>query len=123
MSALDKFKEYALKKDRDDTLKKYRYLYSDTTQLIDMVSTYRELLTGALDIYLSSTSNNMNNIMKKLTIITSFTMIPTLIASSYGMNFRSIPELSWKFGYPFAILLMALSVILTYLYFKKMEWI
>ncbi|MBN2421778.1 magnesium/cobalt transporter CorA [Candidatus Woesearchaeota archaeon] len=111
-----------VKQVKGKNLQKFRYLYNDITQLIDMVGTYRDILTGSLDIYLTSVSNNLNHVMKKLTVITSFAMFPTLIASIYGMNFRNMPELLWKWGYPFSFGLMFLSVIVMYIYFKKMDW-
>lgn len=103
--------------------KQFRTLYNDTVQLVDMSSTYRDILTGTLDIYLSSVSNNLNKIMKTLTVAASFILIPTLIASIYGMNFRIMPELYWKHGYAFAIGLMVFSIIATYVFFKRKKWI
>jgi magnesium transporter len=101
-------------------------LYDDVTQLIDTEATYRDILTGTLDIYLSSVSNNLNQVMKTLTIVASFVLIPTLISGIYGMNFQFMPEihteLGKKFGYYFALGLMAFSVIFTYLFFRKKGW-
>ncbi|MFH1650126.1 MAG: magnesium/cobalt transporter CorA [Candidatus Woesearchaeota archaeon] len=96
-----------------------RYTYADTVQLLDVAATYRDILTGALDIYLSSVSNNLNHTMKNMTAWGSLVLVPTLIASIYGMNFRHLPELNWLLGYPFALLLMVLSAFLLYLFFRK----
>jgi magnesium transporter len=87
-------KEYVIHISKKD-IKEFRNVYNDIVQLIDMVSTYRDILTGAMDIYLSSISNNMNAIMKTLTIISAFVMIPTLISGIYGMNFIIMPELRY----------------------------
>lgn len=118
-------KEYVANIDKKN-IKRFRALYNDVTQLIEMEGTYRDILTGTLDVYLSSVSNNLNQVMKTLTIGASFILIPTLIASIYGMNFQFIPEihapLGQKFGYFFALGLMAFSVILTYVFFKKKGW-
>ncbi len=103
-------------------------LANDLNELLYLVSTYQDILTNVLDMYLSSVSNNMNKIMKTLTIITAFVMIPTFIGSIYGMNFQqtspwNMPELYWQYGYLFALGLMAVSVFITYLVFKKKKWL
>ncbi len=103
--------------------KEFITLYNDTVQLVDMSSTYRDILTGTLDTYLSSVSMNLNKIMKTLTVGASFILIPTLIASIYGMNFQGMPELYWKYGYFFAIGIMIFSVSATWLFFKRKKWI
>ncbi len=119
-------KEYITNIDKKN-IKRFRTLYNDITQLVEAVGTYRDVLTGILDVYLSSVSNNLNKVIKTLTIIASFVLIPTLIASIYGMNFANnspfnMPELYWKYGYLFAIGLMALSVIAVYVYFRRKGW-
>ena len=120
-------KEYVVNIDKKN-IKRFRALYNDVTQLIDMVGTYRDILTGTLDIYLSSVSNNLNQVMKTLTIVASFVLIPTLISGIYGMNFinnspYNLPELYWKYGYFFALGLMLLSMIGTYIFFKRKGWL
>ena len=120
-------KEYVANIDKKN-IKRFRALYNDVTQLIEMEGTYRDILTGTLDVYLSSVSNNLNQVMKTLTVGASFILIPTLIASIYGMNFDTdsmynMPELLWKYGYVFALGLMVLSVIATYFFFKRKGWI
>ncbi|MFO7710329.1 MAG: magnesium/cobalt transporter CorA [Candidatus Woesearchaeota archaeon] len=101
----------------------FRYTYNDVVELLDMESTYRDILTGAMDMYLTSVSNNLNIIIKKMTAMGSFILIPTLISGIYGMNFHYLPELQWKYGYFFSLGLMALSVVALYFYFKKKEWL
>jgi len=115
-------KEYLREFQKQD-LRVFRDLYNDTAQLIDLVTTYRDVLTSVLDMYLSSVSNNLNKIVKTLTIISAFVLVPTLIAGIYGMNFRFMPEISWKLGYPFALGVMAVSVTLLYRYFRKQGWV
>ena len=118
-------KEYVKDIDKNN-IKRFRALYSDITQLIDSAGTYRDILTGTLEIYLSSVSNNLNQVMKTLTIVASFVMVPTLISGIYGMNFAYIPEmhtaLGEKYGYYFALGLMALSIGLMYAYFRRKGW-
>jgi magnesium transporter len=108
-------------------------LSNDIRQLIDMTNTHKEILTGALEIHASTISNQMNDIVKKMTVIGSFVLIPTLIASIYGMNFGQVmsmgagplnmPELAWTYGYPFALGLMIVSCLLLYIFFKKNKWL
>jgi len=119
-------KEYVTNIDKKN-LKSFRTLYEDVIQLIDMEGTYRDILTGILDIYISSVSNNLNHIMKTLTVGASFILIPTMISGIYGMNFQFMPEintaLGQKFGYYFALGLMVFSVALSYAIFKKKGWL
>jgi magnesium transporter len=121
-------KGYLSRIDKEEEAK-YKFIYNDIVQLIDMNETYRDVLTGALEIYLTTISNNLNHTVKRLTAWGSLILIPTLIASIYGMNFHdtaspfNMPELQWKYGYFFALGLMALSTILLYFYFRKKDWI
>lgn len=78
--------------------------------------------------YIDSTLNNLityeqNNSIKLFTIVSLFFMPPMLIASIYGMNFKFMPELTWHYGYPLAIILMLLTVIFTAIYFKRKKWL
>ena len=103
-------------------------LYDHTIQVIDTVETYRDILAGMLDIYLSSISNRMNEIMKVLTIFAAIFIPLTFIAGLYGMNFNTaaspwnMPELNWVFGYPFALGLMACTAASMLYYFKRKKW-
>jgi magnesium transporter len=107
-------------------------LINDINQLIDMTNTHKEILTGALEIHASTVSNQLNEVVKRMTVIGSFVLIPTMIASIYGMNFGqpitgnsiwNMPELSWAYGYPFALAMMFLSCVALYFYFKKKKWL
>lgn len=91
--------------------------------IIDTIETYRESLSGMLDIYLSSVSNRMNEIMKVLTIISTIFIPLTFITGLYGMNFKYMPELSMKWGYPAVIAVMIITVTGLILYFKKKKWL
>ena len=77
----------------------FRDVYDHTIIAIDTVETYRDILSGLLDIYLSSVSNRFNEIMKVLTIIATIFMPLTFLAGVYGMNFKYMPELQWQYGY------------------------
>ena len=100
-----------------------RDLYDHVIQVSDSVETYRETLSGLLDIYLSSVSNRMNEVMKVLTIIATIFIPLTFIAGIYGMNFKYMPELTWRFGY-FGILgVMGFISILMLFYFRRKKWL
>ena len=103
-------------------------LYDHTIQVLDTVETFRDIISGMIDIYLSSVSNRMNEVMKVLTIFAVIFIPLTFIAGLYGMNFNTsqsplnMPELNWYFGYPFALMLMAGTAISMLVYFKKKKW-
>jgi len=91
-------------------------------QVLDSVDTMREVLSSLVDIYLSNASIKMNEIMKVLTIISTFFIPLTFIAGVYGMNFRIMPEIQWEYGYYYALILMASVTILLAIYFKRKKW-
>lgn len=105
-----------------------RDCYEHTIQILDMVETYRELASSLMDIYLSSISNRMNEIMKILTIISSIFIPLTFIAGVYGMNFKSenspwnMPELSWYWGYPVTIAIMLIIALCMTFFFWRKGW-
>ncbi len=101
----------------------FRDIYDHTIQIMDTVETYRDMTTGMMDIYLSSLSNNMNAIMKVLTIIATIFIPLTFIVGVYGMNFEYMPELHWKWGYPLTWLLMILVASGMLYYFRRKNWI
>lgn len=99
-----------------------RDVYDHTIQVIDTIETFRDMLSGMLDIYLSSVSNRMNAVMKVLTVIATIFMPLTWIAGIYGMNFKHMPELEWKWGYPAVWLVMLAIAAGMLVYFKKKKW-
>ena len=100
-----------------------RDVYDHTIQVIDAIETYRDLLSGMLDIYLSSVSNRMNEIMKLLTIIGTIFIPLSFIAGLYGMNFAWMPELAIWWAYPVVLLLMLSVGIVMVLYFRSKRWL
>jgi magnesium transporter len=100
-----------------------RDVHDHTVRVIDTVETYRDLLSGMMDIYLSSVSNKMNEVMKILTIITTIFVPVTFIAGVYGMNFDYMPELHTKWGYPAVWALMLLIIFSLIIYFKRKKWL
>jgi magnesium transporter len=111
-----------------DTKIYLRDCYDHVVQAMDMIETYRELASGMLDVYLSSVSNRMNEVMKVLTIIATIFIPLTFIAGIYGMNFDpdrsplNMPELRWYYGYPFSLALMAVVALALVYYFRRKGW-
>jgi magnesium transporter len=100
-----------------------RDVYDRTIQIIDTVESYRDMISGMVDIYLSSVSNKMNEVMKVLTIFASIFIPLTFLAGIYGMNFEFMPELTWRWSY-FALLgFMAIVGIFLAIYFKRKRWL
>ncbi len=107
-----------------DEMRPYlRDVYDHTIQIVDTVETFRDMVSGILDIYLSSVSNRMNEIMKVLTIIATIFIPLTFIVGVYGMNFNFMPELSWKWGYPVVWLIITIIVLCMFAYFRKKKWL
>ncbi len=100
-----------------------RDLYDHTIQVIDTVETFRDMVSGMLDIYLSSISNRMNAVMKVLTIIATIFIPLTFVAGVYGMNFKYMPELQWRWAYPAVWVVMVIITIIMLTYFKKKKWL
>jgi magnesium transporter len=113
----------------DETRVHLRDCYDHLVQIIDLVETYRELCSDLTDLYLSSLSNRMNEVMKVLTIIATIFMPLGFITGLYGMNFNTsrspwnMPELDWRYGYPFALTLMGLTALGMLWYFRRKGWL
>ena len=101
----------------------FRDVYDHAIGVAEAVETYRDMMSGILDIYLSSQSSRMNEIIKVLTIITTIFIPLTFIAGIYGMNFEYMPELSHPFGYPAAIISMTAVAAVMLIYFRRKKWI
>ena len=100
-----------------------RDVYDHTIQVIDTLETYRDMVSGMLDTYLSSVSNKMNEVMKVLTIIATIFIPLTFIAGVYGMNFEYMPELGWHWGYVMVwIIVLTITALMAY-YFKTKKWL
>ena len=108
---------------RESTKVFLRDIYDHTIQIIDTVEISRDIIAGMVDTYLSSVSNRMNEVMKVLTIIATIFIPLTFIAGIYGMNFKYMPELEWRWGY---FLLLAVMVALgaaMVVYFRSKKWL
>lgn len=108
---------------KDSTFVFLKDVYDHTIQVMDAIETYRDILSGILDVYLSSISNKMNEVMKVLTIIATIFIPLTFIAGMYGMNFTNMPELGWKWGYPAVWIINILIFLSMYSYFRRKNWL
>lgn len=100
-----------------------RDVYDHTIQVIDTVETFRDMISGMLDIYMSSISNKMNEVMKVLTIFAAIFIPLTFIAGVYGMNFQYMPELGWQLGYFMILVIMLIVGVSLVFYFRKKRWL
>ena len=100
-----------------------RDVYDHTIQVMDTIEASRDMLSGMLDIYLSSISNRMNEIMKFLTIIGTIFIPLTFLAGVYGMDFQNMPELHWQWGYYGCLVLMLAVAASLMFYFKRKRWL
>jgi len=108
---------------KESTALYFKDVFDHTIVAIDTVETYRDILSGMLDIYLSSVSNRLNEVMKVLTVIATIFMPLTFLAGLYGMNFKFMPELEWRYGYFTVLIFMVAVAILMLVYFRRRKWI
>lgn len=113
---------------RESTRIYLRDLYDHTIQTIDTIETFRDMISGMIDIYMSSVSNKMNEVMKVLTIFAAIFIPLTFVAGLYGMNFSpdaspfNMPELNFYLGYPIVLIAMIIIGITMLIYFQKKKW-
>ncbi|MBC8433256.1 MAG: magnesium/cobalt transporter CorA [Desulfobacterales bacterium] len=108
---------------QEDTGVFFRDVYDHTIQIVDTIESYRDVLSGMLDLYLSTVSNRMNEVMKVLTIMATIFIPITFVAGIYGMNFKYMPELDWKWGYPAVWSLIGGTVLGMIFFFKRKKWL
>ncbi len=100
-----------------------RDCYDHSVQIIDVIETYRELISGLVDLYLSSLSNRLNGVMKVLTMISTIFMPLSFLAGVYGMNFKHMPELDHRWGYPAVLTVMFVIFCGMIWFFRKEGWL
>ena len=100
-----------------------RDVYDHVVQAIDTVEMFRDMLSSMRDMYLSSLTNRMNEVIKVLTVISTIFIPITFIASLYGMNFINMPELHWQHGYEMVLAFMLVIVIIMLIYFRRKRWL
>lgn len=107
----------------DGTRRYLRDVYEHLVQLNDTIETERDIVANIMELHLSGVSNRMNQVMKVLTIISTIFIPLTFLAGVYGMNFKYMPELEWRYGYLGAWALMIVIFILLIYYFKRRKWL
>lgn len=111
----------------EPTEKYFRDVYDHLVQVIDLMETYRDLTSGARDIYLNTLSQSTNEVMKTLTVVATIFLPLTFVAGIFGMNFAdspyNMPELYWTFGYPAAMLGMGAIAVLMLAYFHRVDYL
>ena len=113
--------EFALVEERETVY--YRNVYDHLVRFTELIESSREMVSDLMQTYLAATSNKLNEIMKVLTMISTIVLPMTLVAGVYGMNFDEMPEIKWKYGYPFALLLMGLTAVGSLLLFRWRKWL
>jgi magnesium transporter len=101
----------------------FQDVFDHLIRVADTIDTLRDMLSSTMDAYLSIAGNRMNQIMKRLTSISTILMSVTLIAGIFGMNFVFMPELHWRYGYAFSLLAMILVGLSLYVYLKRVKWL
>jgi magnesium transporter len=101
----------------------FQDVYDHILRVSETIDTYRDLVSGAIDVQLAITSNRLNEVMKRMTALSIILMSVTLIASIYGMNFARMPELDWHFGYPLALGTMGTIAGVLYLLFRRIDYL
>jgi magnesium transporter len=107
----------------DETKVFFRDVYDHVVQIVDTIETLREMVSSSLDIYLSSVSYRLNDVMRVLTVITTIFMPLSFIASIYGMNFEHMPELTWSWGYPAVLAVMGMVGAVMLVGFRRRKWL
>jgi len=108
---------------KESTFVYLRDVYDHTIQVIDTIESFRDVISGMHDTYLSTVSNRMNEIMKVLTIFASIFIPLTFLAGIYGMNFDFMPELHWRWSYPVLLAFMAAATSVMLIYFRRKRWL
>lgn len=98
-------------------------VYDHAVHIIESIETQRDILSGLMDIYLTNISNRMNSVMKVLTVIATIFIPITFIAGVYGMNFKYLPEIGWRWGYAFFWVLCLACVSIMLIYFRRKKWL
>jgi magnesium transporter len=123
LAPLDALERGAFTRVPEELRRYFRDIHDHARRVDEQVNGQRELLTSVLQANLSLVSVGQSEVVKKISSYAAIIAIPTLIASVYGMNFEHMPELGWPIGYPLALALMAVAVIVLYRYFRKVGWL
>lgn len=107
----------------EDAQRYFQDVMDHVLRIGETVDSLRDALTSMVDIHLSNVSNNLNNVVKKMTVLSTVLMTMALVSGVYGMNFERMPELHWYYGYPYALGLMVVLGGLVLVVFKWIRWI
>jgi magnesium transporter len=107
----------------DDLLEYYRDVQDHLLRVVEQIETYRDLLTSVLEANLTRVSVRQNEDMRKISAWVAIAAVPTLVGGIYGMNFENIPELSWTYGYPIVLGLIAAACLTLYIFFRRSGWL
>ena len=108
---------------KKDTIIFLRNVYGHTIEIIETIESFRDLISGMIDIYLSSLSMKLNEVMKYLTIIATIFIPLTFMVGIYGMNFKYMPEIGWRFGYPMVMSVVLAIGVSMLVYFRRKKWL
>jgi magnesium transporter len=106
----------------ESTRKYLNDVYDHTIQIIDTYETYRDLTSNLMDMYMTTISHRLNEVMKVLTVISTIFIPLTFLAGVYGMNFHYMPELTWRYGYFVVLGIMGVMVVIMISFFKRKGW-
>lgn len=106
-----------------ETEKYYRDAYDHLVQVVELTETYRDLTAGARDIYLNTLSQSTNEVMRRLTVVATVVLPLTFVAGVFGMNFETMPELSWPYAYYATMLGMGAVALVLTAYFRREGWL
>lgn len=121
--AINRFSKSESSLIENDTYAFLRDLYDHTIQIMDMVESYRDMLNGLHDLFITEVSFKMNKVMQLLTIVSTIFIPLTFLAGIYGMNFTNMPELHWKYGYFILMGSMLFLAVLLILFFRRKKWL
>ncbi|HFS67411.1 MAG TPA: hypothetical protein ENK67_04290 [Flavobacteriia bacterium] len=121
--AVASLQKYYITLIEENTFRYLRDVYEHLIHLTDNLDAQRDMLANIMDLYLSGISNKMNEVMKRLTVISTIFIPITFISGLYGMNFENMPELHWKHGYFITLAIMFLIVLIMIFYFKRKKWL
>jgi magnesium transporter len=100
-----------------------RDVYDHTQRVTEQVEDFQASLANILNVNLTMVTVRQNNQVRKISAWAAILIVPTIISGIYGMNYKYMPELSWKFGYPYALALMVVICVALYLAFKRANWL
>ncbi|HWO93185.1 MAG TPA: magnesium/cobalt transporter CorA, partial [Dehalococcoidia bacterium] len=112
-----------LVEEQEETIRYFDDVFDHVSRAADAVDLERDMVTSVMETYLTAVSNNLNEVMKTLTIAATILMTMSLVTGIYGMNFDNMPELDWALGYPFALGVMVAAALALVFFFRRRRWL